>query len=98
MYTDRNSKSIESSVADKVDRSVAPARSKAQLPLLSLDLVALVPRGVPVVGLHLGPLRAQTLVDLQLDVVAAAGGLVHEALGVALLERSDDVLARWRQG
>jgi len=61
--------------------------------LLLLEAVALGLCGGPVLGLHLGTLLTQTLVDLVLDVVAAAHGLVHESLGVTLLESGDDFFA-----
>lgn len=69
-------------------------RLQAQLSLLLLDLVSLRPGGGSVLGLDLCPLGPQAGADLVLGVVAAADGLVHEALGVALFEGGDDFLAR----
>lgn len=69
-----------------VPRSIGWARARAvggletQLLLLRLDPVALRPPSSPILGLYLGSLGAQALVDLGLEIVAVAGSFVHEAL------------------
>lgn len=77
-----------------ITQAISARPSEAQLLLLRLDLVALRPRSRPVLGLNLRPLLAQTPIDRVLRRVAASGGLVHESLGVTLLECCDNVLAR----
>lgn len=72
----------------------AHACLESQRTLLLLDLVSLRFRSRSVLGLDFCPLSAQALIHFVLCIVATSDSLVHEALGVALLEGCDDVLAR----
>lgn len=61
----------------------------AQLLLEILDSVPLGSGRGSVLGLHLGALLAQALIHSLFGIIAASGGLVEEALGVALFEGGD---------
>jgi hypothetical protein len=69
--------------------------SQPQRSLLFLDSVSFRFRGGPVSLLYFGALLSKTLVDQDLGIVAAACGLVHEALRMAFFESGDDFLACW---
>ena len=60
-----------------------------QLLLEVLDSVSLGSGRGSVLGLHLGALLAQALVHPLFGIIAASGGLVEEAFGVALFEGGD---------